>query len=83
MCQIEACVKLEEHELICSVQPVIVFPNIELKRNTVKMSVTIEQQRQRVESEMTKIIDDLDRSVLRKMQASRSRECVETSENPM
>lgn len=34
------------------------------------MSVTIEQQRQRVEAEMTKIIDDLDRSVLRKMQAS-------------
>lgn len=34
------------------------------------MSVTIDQQRQRVESEMTKIIDDLDRTVLRKMQAS-------------
>lgn len=34
------------------------------------MSVTIEQQRQRVEAEMTKIIDDLDRSVLRKMQVS-------------
>lgn len=34
------------------------------------MSVTIEQQRQRVEAEMTKIIDDLDRTVLRKMQAS-------------
>lgn len=40
------------------------------------MSVTIEQQRQRVEAEMTKIIDDLDRSVLRKMQASkREKKC--------
>lgn len=39
------------------------------------MSVTIDQQRQRVEVEMTKIIDDLDRTVLRKMQASRK--CVE------
>lgn len=32
------------------------------------MSVTIEQQRQRVEQEMTKNVDDLDRSFLRKMQ---------------
>lgn len=39
------------------------------------MSVTIDQQRQRVEAEMTRIIDDLDRTVLRKMQASRK--CVE------
>ncbi|KAJ6641340.1 Protein FAM136A [Pseudolycoriella hygida] len=33
------------------------------------MSVTIEQQRQRVEQEMTKNVDDLDRSFLRKIQA--------------
>lgn len=32
------------------------------------MSVTIEQQRQRVEHEMTKNVDDLDRSFLRKVQ---------------
>lgn len=34
------------------------------------MSVTIEQQRQRVEQEMTKNVDDLDRSFLRKMQVN-------------
>jgi len=33
------------------------------------MSVTIEQQRQRVEQEMTKNVDDLDRSFLRQVQA--------------
>lgn len=35
------------------------------------MSVTIEQQRQRVEQEMTKNVDDLDRSFLRKMQVNK------------
>lgn len=34
------------------------------------MSSTIDQQRQRVEQEMTRMVDDLDRSVLRKMQVS-------------
>lgn len=29
----------------------------------------IEQQRQRVEQEMTKLVDDMDKSFLRKMQA--------------
>lgn len=33
-----------------------------------KMSLTIDQQRQRVEQEMTRMVDDLDRTVLRKMQ---------------
>lgn len=32
------------------------------------MSLTIDQQRQRVEQEMTRMVDDLDRTVLRKMQ---------------
>ncbi|XP_055320099.1 protein FAM136A [Sitodiplosis mosellana] len=32
------------------------------------MSLTIDQQRQRVEQEMTRMVDDLDRSTLRKMQ---------------
>lgn len=32
------------------------------------MSMTIEQQRQRVEQEMTRQVDDLDKSMLRKMQ---------------
>lgn len=32
------------------------------------MGSTIEQQRQRVEQEMTKMVDDLDKSFLRKMQ---------------
>lgn len=32
------------------------------------MSYTIDQQRQRVEQEMTKMVDDLDRSVLRQLQ---------------
>lgn len=35
---------------------------------TDNMSYTIDQQRQRVEQEMTRMVDDLDRSVLRKMQ---------------
>ncbi len=35
------------------------------------MSVTIEQQRQRVEQEMTKNVDDLDRSFLRKVQVNK------------
>lgn len=34
------------------------------------MSVTIEQQRQRVEQEMTKNVDDLDRSFLRQTQVN-------------
>lgn len=32
------------------------------------MSYTIDQQRQRVEQEMTRMVDDLDRTTLRKMQ---------------
>lgn len=32
------------------------------------MSLTIDQQRQRVEQEMTKMVDDMDKSILRKMQ---------------
>lgn len=35
---------------------------------TIKMSSTIDQQRQRVEQEMTKMVDDVDRSFLRKLQ---------------
>lgn len=34
------------------------------------MSHTIEQQRQRVEQEITKMFDDLDKTYLRKMQVS-------------
>lgn len=34
------------------------------------MSAGIEQQKQRVEAEMTKSIDELDRSTLRKMQVT-------------
>lgn len=34
------------------------------------MSATIDQQRQRVEQEVTKLVDDLDKSTLRSMQAS-------------
>lgn len=34
------------------------------------MSNSIDQQRQRVEQEMTRMVDDLDRSVLRKMQVN-------------
>lgn len=34
------------------------------------MSVTIEQQRQRVEQEMTRNLDDFDKSLLRKMQVN-------------
>lgn len=32
------------------------------------MSLTIDQQRQRVEQEMTRMVDDLDKSTMRKMQ---------------
>lgn len=32
------------------------------------MSLPIDQQRQRVEQEMTKMVDDMDKSQLRKMQ---------------
>lgn len=32
------------------------------------MSLSIEQQKQRVETEMSKLVDELDRSTLRKMQ---------------
>lgn len=32
------------------------------------MSVTIDQQRQRVEQEMTKMVDGVDKTFLRKMQ---------------
>lgn len=39
------------------------------------MNVTIEQQRQRVEQEMTKNVDDLDRSFLRKMQVDKLLQC--------
>lgn len=34
------------------------------------MSLTIDQQRQRVEQEMTRMVDDLDRTLLRKMQVT-------------
>lgn len=33
-----------------------------------KMSLTIDQQRQRVEQEITRMVDDLDKSAMRKMQ---------------
>lgn len=32
------------------------------------MSLTIDQQRQRVEQEITRMVDDLDKSAMRKMQ---------------
>lgn len=32
------------------------------------MSVTIDQQRQRVEQEMTKMVDDMDKTFLRQLQ---------------
>lgn len=34
------------------------------------MNVTIEQQRQRIEHEITKMVDDMDKNFLRKMQVS-------------
>lgn len=39
-------------------------------KTKIKMSLTIDQQRQRVEQEMTRMVDDLDRTLLRKMQVT-------------
>lgn len=57
-------------EIVCA-SFVLSLLDRENSKLRVTMSLTIDQQRQRVEHEITRMVDDLDKSAMRKMQVNR------------